>query len=116
MPKTQGLTGIAYVELSGGASDMPLLQASAGYEYPVIRTHPSLAARLENVLTSVLAKLDSTSNSLNALLGPENQAAFQSTLTDIARVAHTLAERNESIDAGLKDAARVMKNSASSPP
>ncbi|MDM5059827.1 MlaD family protein [Aeromonas rivipollensis] len=111
--KTQGLTGIAYVELSGGASDMPLLQATPGYQYPVIRTHPSLAARLENVLTSVLAKLDSTSNSLNALLGPENQAAFQSTLTDIARVAHTLAERNESIDAGLKDAARVMKNSAS---
>ncbi len=113
MLKTQGLTGIAYVELSGGASDMPLLQATPGYQYPVIRTHPSLAARLENVLTSVLAKLDSTSNSLNALLGPENQAAFQSTLTDIARVAHTLAERNESIDAGLKDAARVMKNSAS---
>ena len=92
---------------------MPLLQSTPGYQYPVIRTHPSLAARLENVLTSVLAKLDSTSNSLNALLGPENQAAFQSTLTDIARVAHTLAERNESIDAGLKDAARVMKNSAS---
>lgn len=110
--KTQGLTGIAYVELSGGADHSPLLQARPGSEYPVIRTKPSLAARLENILTSVLAKLDSTSNSLNALLGPENQAAIKSTLADLASVAHTLAARNESIDAGLVDAARTMKNSA----
>ncbi|MGY3884065.1 MlaD family protein [Aeromonas aquatica] len=110
--KTQGLTGIAYVELSGGTNDSPLLRATAGHNYPVIRTEPSLAARLENVLTSVLAKLDSTSNNLNALLGPENQAAFKSTLADLARVAHTLAARSESIDAGLIDAARTMKNSA----
>lgn len=110
--KTQGLTGIAYVELSGGADDQPLLQATAGYAYPVIRTKPSLAARLENVLTNVLAKLDSTSNNLNTLLGPENQAAFKSTLADLAQVAHTLAARTESIDAGLIDAAQTMKNSA----
>lgn len=110
--KTQGLTGIAYVELSGGANDQPLLQARAGDDYPQILTKPSLSARLENVLTSVLAKLDSTSNNFNALLGPENQAAFKSTLADLAQVAHTLAARNESIDAGLIDAARTMKNSA----
>ena len=36
--KTQGLTGIAYVELSGGARDAPPLTAAAGSEYPVIRT------------------------------------------------------------------------------
>lgn len=110
--KTQGLTGIAYVELSGGADHAPLLRAAAGSEYPVIRTKPSLSARLENVLTSVLAKLDSTSNNLNAILSVENQAAFKSTLVDLASVAHTLAARKESIDAGLIDAARTMKNSA----
>lgn len=110
--KTQGLTGIAYVELSGGANDMPLLQATAGSEYPVIRTKPSLAARLENILTSVLAKLDSTSNNVNALLGPENQAAFKGILADLAAVTHTLAARQDSIDAGLADAARTMKNTA----
>jgi len=110
--KTQGLTGIAYVELSGGADNAPLLRAAAGSEYPVIRTKPSLSARLENVLTSVLSKLDSTSNNLNAILSVENQAALKSTLADLASVAHTLAARKESIDAGLIDAARTMKNSA----
>ncbi|MBS1131182.1 MAG: hypothetical protein H6R16_2184 [Proteobacteria bacterium] len=110
--KTQGLTGIAYVELSGGADHAPLLRAAEGSEYPLIRTKPSLSARLENVLSSVLAKLDSTSNNLNAILSAENQAAFKSTLADLASVAHTIAERKETIDAGLIDAARTMKHSA----
>lgn len=110
--KTQGLTGIAYVELSGGADHAPLLQATAGNEYPVIRTKPSLSTRLENVLTNVLAKLDATSNNLNAMLGAENQAAFKNTLADLASVAHTFAARKESIDAGLIDAARLFAHAA----
>lgn len=110
--KTQGLTGIAYVELSGGTDQAPLLLAAEGSEYPVIRTKPSLSARLDNVLTSVLAKLDSTSNNLNAILSGENQAAFKSTLADLASLTHTLAARKDTIDAGLLDAARTMKNSA----
>jgi len=110
--KTQGLTGIAYVELSGGARNAPLLAAEAGAEYPVIRTKPSLAARLENVLTTVLAKLDSTSTSINAVLSPENQAAFKSTLADIASVARTIAARKETLDAGIVAAARTFDNGA----
>ena len=110
--KTQGLTGIAYVELSGGATDSPTLLAISGNQYPVIRTKPSLSARLENVLTSVLAKLDSTSNSINALLSDENRIAFKSALTDIASVARTIAARKETIDIGIRNAGRTLENSA----
>lgn len=102
--KTQGLTGITYVELSGGARDAPPLGLTDGNEYPIIRTKPSLSARLENVLSSVLGKLDSTSNNLNAILSEENQAAFKSALADIAIVAHTIAERKESIGTGIENA------------
>ncbi|WP_313953711.1 MlaD family protein [Accumulibacter sp.] len=110
--KTQGLTGIAYVELSGGGKDALPLQITAGNQYPVIRTKPSLAARLENVLTSVLAKLDSTSNNINALLSDANRAAFTSTLADIATVARTIAARKDAIDAGMVNAARTLENSS----
>ncbi len=98
--KTQGLTGIAYVELSGGTRASPPLRATRGNDYPLIRTKPSLGARLENVLTTVLAKLDSTSNNINAMLSDENRAAFKSALADIATVAHTIAARKDTIDAG----------------
>jgi phospholipid/cholesterol/gamma-HCH transport system substrate-binding protein len=110
--KTQGLTGIAYVELSGGAPGSPPLRAAAGSPYPVIRTKPSLGARLENVLTSVLAKLDSTSNNINAILSDENRAAFTSALADIAAVAHTLAARKDAIDTGIADAAQTLEHTA----
>lgn len=110
--KTQGLTGIAYVELSGGTSDALPLRVVAGNRYPVIPTKPSLSARLENVLTSVLAKLDSTSNNINAILSDENRMAFTSILADIATVARTIAARKDAIDAGVVNAARTLDHSA----
>jgi phospholipid/cholesterol/gamma-HCH transport system substrate-binding protein len=90
--KTQGLTGIAYVELTGGARDAATLLASVDGELPQIRTKPSLSAQLENVLTRVLTQLDSTSNNLNALLSDANKAAFSQTLANSAQVSQTLAE------------------------
>ncbi len=110
--KTQGLTGIAYVELSGGARDSAPLLAGAQEPYPVIRTKPSLSTRLENVLTTVLAKLDRTSSTVDALLSDENRAAFKSALADIAVVARTIAARKAEIDAGILSAARTFDNSA----
>lgn len=110
--KTQGLTGIAYVELSGGTINSPTLQTAAGAQYPQIRTSPSLAARLENVLSSVLSKLDSTSTNINAMLSADNQAALRSALSDIAIVARTVSARKDSIDTSLADAATSLKNTA----
>lgn len=110
--KTQGLTGIAYVELSGGAVNSPVLQIVSGNQYPVIQTKPSLAARLENVLTDVLAKLDNTSANVNAILSGPNRAAFSSVLADMATVARTVAAREKQIDSGIRDAARTFQNTS----
>jgi phospholipid/cholesterol/gamma-HCH transport system substrate-binding protein len=110
--KTQGLTGIAYVELSGGGRDSPLLRASANSDYPQIRTKPSLSARLENILSSVLSNLDSTAKNINAFLSVENQASLKNTLADIASVAHTIALRKETLDAGISNAGRTLQHSA----
>ena len=108
--KTQGLTGIAYVELGGSSRDAPPLKVSAQEPYPVIRTKPSLSARLENVLTTVLAKLDRTSSNIDTLLSEENLAALKSTLADIAAISHTIAARKDVIDAGIVNAARTADN------
>jgi phospholipid/cholesterol/gamma-HCH transport system substrate-binding protein len=110
--KIQGLTGIAYMELDGGALDALPLKATAGEPYPVIRTKPSLSARLETVLTNVLAKLDSTSNNINAILSDENRIAFSNALADIAALTRTIAGRKDTIDAGIASAARTFDNGA----
>ena len=91
--KTQGLTGIAYVELDGGSASSPPLRAVSPALYPSIRTRPSLAARLENLLTTLMAKLDATSGGINRLLSEPNVAAFSNTLADLSTLA-----RNEWVD------------------
>ena len=58
--RTQGLTGIAYVELSGGSPDSPPLEAPPDGGLPTIPSKPSLATRIENVLTTVLGNIDRT--------------------------------------------------------
>lgn len=110
--KTQGLTGIAYVELSGSTKEAKALVATGNEEYPVIRTKPSLSTRLETVLTTVLEKLDHTTSNIDSILSAENREALQSTLKDIAIVSRTIAARKETIDAGIVNAARTFDNSA----
>ncbi len=110
--KVQGLTGIAYMELSGGARDAPPLLTLAGNSYPIIQTKPSLSARLENVLATVLSKLDSTARNVDAILSVENQTSFRNALADVSTVARTLAARKQSIDAGISSAEKGLESIA----
>lgn len=110
--KTQGLTGIAYVELDGGTKNAAPLLASGNNQYPIIQTKPSLSTRLENVLTTVLAKLDSTSSNIDSLLSQENRLSFKSALADIATLTKTFAARKDLIDASIINISRTASNTA----
>ena len=110
--KTQCLTGIAYVELSGGSADSPPLLASAADPVPWIRCKPSLSAQLENVLSSVLAGLDRLSGNLDALLDADNRVALKQTLAGMATVAQALSAEQGAIRAGIRDAARTARLAA----
>ncbi len=54
---TQGLTGIAFVDLTGGSRDAVALKSQAGEPYPVIRTGPSLMVRLDASLVDAALTL-----------------------------------------------------------
>jgi phospholipid/cholesterol/gamma-HCH transport system substrate-binding protein len=110
--RVQGLTGIAHVELSGGSRDSPPLEPGPGEKYPVIRTGPSLMLRLDTAVTALLANLNRSSESVNALLNEENRVALRRTLANLERLSGGLAERTGTLDAGLKHASRAMENTA----
>ena len=110
--KTQGLTGIAYVELSGGTADSPPLRGAAPGDVPTIRSKPSLGTRLESVLTSVLASVDRVSTSLNEALDAESRAAFRQILADTATLTRALASQQAALGSGIADAARTARNTA----
>ncbi|MDO8419531.1 MAG: MlaD family protein [Rubrivivax sp.] len=105
--KTQGLTGIAYIELSGGSAGSQPLVAGADGVPPTIPFKLSLGARLENVLTNVLANVDRVSNNLNAVFDADNQVALRAALADTAALAHALAGQKDNLSAAITDAART---------
>jgi phospholipid/cholesterol/gamma-HCH transport system substrate-binding protein len=109
---TQGLTGIAHVDLSGGTRDSPALQAMPGENYPVIPSGPSLLVRMDAAATMLIDSLTRSSESINALLDEGNRAALKETLASLATVSRTLAARSAAIDAGVANAARTMENAA----
>jgi phospholipid/cholesterol/gamma-HCH transport system substrate-binding protein len=108
----QGLTGIAYVDLTAGRSDSPLLRARPGEPFPVIKAGPSLLTRLDNAIAAALSGLTRATEGVDALLSEDNRRAIAETLADLRIVTHTLAARSASIDSGLANAARTMKNAA----
>lgn len=110
--RTQGLTGIAHVELEGGTRDSPPLRALAGENYPVIPAGPSLLVRMEDAVTTLMDSLTRSTENMNALLDEGNRASLKQTLASLALVSRTLAARSEAIDAGVANAARTMENTA----
>ncbi len=110
--RVQGLTGIAYVELSGGGPDSPALQAQPGEDYPVIRSGPSLMVRLDSAVSALLTNVTRTSESMSALMDAENRRVFKQTLAELQVLSRTLAARSAAIDSSLANTARTMDNTA----
>ncbi len=110
--RTQGLTGIAYVELSGGSIDSPPLVATVEGQIPSIRSRPSLSLRLESELTTVLANLNRTSRNLTAALDDDNRVQLKKMLTATAELTQALAAQQQVLSAGIADAARTARNTA----
>jgi phospholipid/cholesterol/gamma-HCH transport system substrate-binding protein len=110
--RVQGLTGIAYVELSGGSRNSPALEARTGEDYPVIRAGPSLMVRMDHAITALLTNLNRTSENVGALTGPDNRQAFKETLADLRVLSRTLAARSAAIDSGLVNASRTLDGTA----
>jgi len=108
--QSQGLTGIAHVELSGGSRDSPRLGVAPDEEYPVIASGPSLMLRLDTQVSALLTSLNRSSERFNALLDDRNRRALGQTLANLEVVSHTLADRAGAIDAGVTDAAHTMQN------
>jgi phospholipid/cholesterol/gamma-HCH transport system substrate-binding protein len=111
--QTQGLTGLATINLTGGSRESPPLIALEGQEYPVIKTGPSLLFRLDEAisrllsekgLSTLLADLDTAAKNAADVLNEENRMRLKQTLTDLSDVAQTFAARREQMDRGLNGA------------
>jgi phospholipid/cholesterol/gamma-HCH transport system substrate-binding protein len=110
--KLQGLTGLAFLDLSGGSQETPLLQAGAGERYPVIRTGPSLLHRIDSDVTRLVAGVTDFTEDARALIDEETRDELKRILRDLATLTDTLAKRSETVDRGVADGAKALENMA----
>ena len=104
--QTHGLTGLTFVELTGGSRNAQDLKAQNDEKFPVIRTGPSLMTRLDTSVTALLGNLNRTSQNINALLDEDNRLAIRNTLKDMATLSRALASHQAEIGASLDNTAR----------
>src|SRR3546814_20791423 len=66
----EGITGVAYVQLSGGTQEAPPLAAQPGQERPVIESKPSQLQALFATAPELLSRFLAVPERLNLLLSP----------------------------------------------
>lgn len=101
--ETTGLTGTAYIQLSGGTQSAPPLVPPPGKKYAVIQSRPS---RLEKVFSSApqaLEKLDQVADRLMLLLNDHNLHDITETLDNIRTVSAAVAAKRGQIQAAIED-------------
>lgn len=99
------LTGVAYVELSGGSSELPLLFSQAAV--PTLSAERSAFQDLIEGARQIMGKADTTLTSLNMLV-EDNRQAISNTVGNVNRFSEALASNADGVEkfmGGVSDAA-----------
>jgi len=103
----QGITGVAYVQISGGTQEAPVLETQSGEDNPVIKTAPSqldvVLEKAPELVTRFIALVDRA----NQLFNPANQKRFAGILENVEGFTGALSDSSG-------DIRTMMKNGASS--
>jgi phospholipid/cholesterol/gamma-HCH transport system substrate-binding protein len=117
--ETQGLTGLASINLTGGSRDAPALQPQDGHAYPVIQTGPSLLFRLDEAVSRLLSEeglarllvdLDTAAKGAAKVLDEDNRMTLKKTIKDLSEVAQSIASHKTQIEQSLNGAAKSADN------
>ena len=107
--ETQGLTGLAFINLTGGSAASPLLRGSPDEPYPVIQSRHSTWGRLDRAVEELVAEMTDASRLFKVLLREENQEKFTRTLQHLDQLTGSLASRSDSMAAAVDDLAVVAR-------
>ncbi|MFZ2871581.1 MlaD family protein [Zavarzinia sp.] len=116
--ESQGITGVAYVQMTAGTGASPLLEPGPGGQPPII---PSRAGGLAQVIATLPEVLRNSAEILDQaknFVGPENQAAVARVLANVETVTAAIAGKSDEIQqiidnvntvsASIADAARAI--------
>lgn len=101
----QGITGVPFIQLTGGSPDAPALQPPADGQLPVIRTEPSALQNIADTANRLVARLDE-------LMSEDNIRRISTTLANLEQISNGVAERRTDIGqliVNARDASAALK-------
>jgi len=106
--EAQGITGLAFVQITGGSNASPVLEKREDKRYPIIASRQS---GLEEVVTSapeLFKRATQVADRIALVLSDANVAAIAQTLDHISSVTGTLADSRSQIDKIVIDTSKTM--------
>ncbi len=95
----QGVTGVAYVGLTAGSPESPLLKPGADGAVPMIGAGRSVLQSLSEDAPQVVEEVLSVTRQLGEILGPENQARITNILANLEGSSENLGQVLEDFSA-----------------
>ncbi|MBX6322327.1 MAG: MCE family protein [Rhodospirillaceae bacterium] len=95
----QGITGVTYIQISGGSPVSQMLPQTREKPYPLIAAQPSKLEELFEGAPALLTRLNELADRLNLLLSDENARAISGTLANLETLTGALAAQS----GGLKE-------------
>jgi phospholipid/cholesterol/gamma-HCH transport system substrate-binding protein len=106
----QGITGLSYIQLTGGTQEAAALKAAPGQRRPVIKSRPSELAAIFEAAPEMLNRAIEVIAMLEKLLGPENQQRIGNILQNIENTTGALSNSSGDIDKLLSDGAGAVED------
>lgn len=104
----QGITGTAYIQISGNTQTSPALLPVDGQSYAEIPSQTSVIDQVFESAPELLDRFVVLADRATQMLGPQNQESFSEILANISAVTGAVANRSDDIDGILGDARGTM--------
>lgn len=104
----QGITGIAFVQITGGTHDAPRLRRIPGQGNPVLKSKPSQLQEIIEAAPELVNRVISLVDRANLLLGDANQKNFAEAMANVNSIAGSFADGSDDIKKLLSNGAEAV--------
>jgi phospholipid/cholesterol/gamma-HCH transport system substrate-binding protein len=103
----QGVTGLAFIQLSGGAPTSPPLLPTAGHPVPVIPSEESALSKLLASGSDIVVSANDVLLRMNQVLSEENVGRISATLQHLDQLTGALADQRGDIGVAVRQLAEA---------
>ncbi len=93
----EGITGLEYIEITGGSEEAESLKAKPGEEFPIIPSSKSTFAAVEDAIGPMLSNLNIAIEDIRKILEGSNLESLENILSDVESITGNIASKSDAI-------------------